>query len=438
MPPIDAALERSISGQTDLQQDRVKFAVGFHQIHPEVSLNYQMNRFSTGSADMISEMRTVTPRIRDYIDYVRELLALSERALQKGEKLNGAYYLRSAEFYMFPDDPRKQHARGDFIRLMREHFEVGEEAHHEVPYGSATLSTYRFTHPAARGTIVLLGGFDSYIEELFAIQLYLHDAGFDVITFEGPGQGAALEEQHLPMTPDWDKPVRAVLDYFQLEDVTLIGYSLGGCLAIRAAARERRVRRVVADDIFTDLVDVSLRQVSPIARATLSGLLTIGAVRLVNDFVERAMRRSLVVEWGVRQGMHVTGTSTPYDFFREAKRYRTEDISPLVEQDVLLLAGAEDHYVPLHQFHDQIRWLTSARSLTARLFTRQEQAQNHVHVGNVGLSLRVIADWITERQRRCGGSAAHSPQGEDTAGPWHARSQPALGQLTVSHSSMGL
>jgi hypothetical protein len=119
------------------------------------------------------------------------------------------------------------------------------------------------------------------------------------------------------------------------------------------------------------------------------------------------MRRSLVITWGVRQGMHVTGTSTPYQYFREAKRYRTEDISPLVEQDVLLLGGAEDHYVPLHQFHDQLRWLTGARSLTARLFTRQEQAQNHVHVGNVGLSLRVIADWITERQRRDGGNAAH-------------------------------
>jgi alpha-beta hydrolase superfamily lysophospholipase len=64
---------------------------------------------------------------------------------------------------------------------------------------------------------VLFGGFDSYIEELCAIQLYLHDFGFDVIAFEGPGQGAALEEQHLPMTPDWDKPVRAVLDYFQLD-----------------------------------------------------------------------------------------------------------------------------------------------------------------------------------------------------------------------------
>jgi pimeloyl-ACP methyl ester carboxylesterase len=255
-------------------------------------------------------MRAVATRIRTYTDYVREFLALSERALQTGEHLKGAYYLRSAEFYMLPDDPRKRSARREFIRLMRQCYEVGDEAHHLVPYDAAKLSAYRFTGPVPQGTIVLFGGFDSYIEELFAMQIYLRDCGFDVIAFEGPGQGVVLEDQHRPMTPDWHRPLGAVLDYFQLEDVTLIGYSLGGCLAIRAAAREPRVRRVVADDIFTNLVDVSLRQVPPVARATLSGLLMMGAARLVNDFVERAMKRSLVVEWGMRQGMHVTGTST--------------------------------------------------------------------------------------------------------------------------------
>ena len=166
------------------------------------------------------------------------------------------------------------------------------------------------------------------------------------------------------------------------------------------------MRRVVADDILTDLFDVSLRQVSPFVRFTLSGLLKIDAAPLVNALLARAMKGSLVIEWGLHQGMHVTGTTTPYEFLKRIQLYRTGDISPLVEQDVLLLAGAEDHYVPLRQFHDQIRSLTAVRSLTARLFTRDEQAQNHVHVGNIGLSLGVIVDWIAERQSWPGGGAA--------------------------------
>ena len=46
--------------------------------------------------------------------------------------------------------------------------------------------------------------------------LVFRDAGYDTILFEGPGQGAALELAHLPMSPEWEKPVKAVLDFFRL------------------------------------------------------------------------------------------------------------------------------------------------------------------------------------------------------------------------------
>ena len=34
--------------------------------------------------------------------------------------------------------------------------------------------------------------------------------------------------------------------------MSLMGCSLGGCLALRAAAGEPRIRRVICDDILTD------------------------------------------------------------------------------------------------------------------------------------------------------------------------------------------
>lgn len=370
------------------------FHVGYYQFHPDVSLNYQMNRFSTGEEDMISEMRAVAPRIHDYTDYTREFLALSQQALARGETLKGAYYLRSAEFFMFSTDPMKQPARRQFLRLMRDHFGVSASEHYDIAYQGGALSAYRFTPADPKGTVVLFGGFDSYIEELFATQYFLRDAGLDVVSFEGPGQGASLEDAHIPMTNEWEKPVKAVLDYFHLDDVTLMGYSLGGCLAIRAAAYEPRVQRVVTDDILTDFFEGTMGQVGAAQRAELSAQLEKGAAGVVNTIVEGVMKQSLAVDWGVQQGMQVTGTKTPFDFLRQTQLYRTGEVSPLVEQDVLLMAGAEDHYVPLHQFYDQIRSLTQTRSLTARLFTRREQAQNHVQIGNVGLSLRVITAWI--------------------------------------------
>jgi pimeloyl-ACP methyl ester carboxylesterase len=390
-----------LSTNSSDQERRVEgFPVGYYHLHPDVSLNYQMNRFSTGEADMIDEMRAVAPRIHDYTDYTREFLALSEQALSRGEILKGAYYLRSAEFYMFGTDSRKQPARRQFLHLMREHFGVKASEQYSIPYQGSALSAYRFTPLRPRGTLLFFGGFDSYIEELFAAQRFLRDAGFDVISFEGPGQGASLEEAHLPLTHEWEKPVKAVLDYFHLDDVTLMGYSLGGCLAIRAAAYEPRVKRVITDDILTDFFEVTMGQLSAAVRTELSLLLKAGASGVVNTLLERAMKQSLVARWGIQQGMHVTGARTPYEFFKQTQFYRTDDVSPLIEQDVLLMAGTEDHYVPLHQFYDQIRSLSQVRSLTARLFSRQEQAQNHVQVGNIGLSLRVITDWIESVQSK--------------------------------------
>jgi hypothetical protein len=74
--------------------------------------------------------------------------------------------------------------------------------------------------------------------------------------------------------------------------------------------------------------------------------------------------------------------------------FTTKDISKLITQDVLLLAGSEDHYVPTSQFFAQMKALINARSVTGRIFTRMDNAQNHCQVGNVRLALDVIIDWI--------------------------------------------
>ena len=68
-------------------------------------------------------------------------------------------------------------------------------------------------------------------------------------------------------------------------------------------------------------------------------------------------------------------------------------MSSNVRQDVLLLAGSQDHYVPLPQLWDQMHLLSNARSVTARVFSREEQAQAHCQVGNMPLAIDTICDW---------------------------------------------
>ena len=382
----------------------VTFPVGYHSLHPDASMNFQMNRWYgwVSEPGMLEEMRIAAPRIATYADWKREFLALAERASQQGHVLRAAFYWRSAEFFMQADDSDRKDARAKFLGAVRSVYglELGER--HAVPYADGRLRgllpAYRITPPRVKGTIVFFGGFDSYIEELTAAFLYLRDAGYDVIAFEGPGQGGALNDAGLPMTAEWHKPVSAVLDYFRVDRVALVGLSLGGCLVLRAAALEPRVERVVAYDVFTNLFDINLRQTSALLRGLLKVLLKLGAARIVNWMLARVARTSPVVQWGVQEGMHVTGTTSAFEFLQRTKQFQTEDVSASIKQDVLLMAGSEDHYVPIEQWHRQIRMLKNARSITARLFTRNENAGNHCQVGNYSLALRTIVNWLDEMQ----------------------------------------
>ena len=378
------------------------FPVGYHSLHPDVSMNFQMNRLygSVGESEMLAEMRTVAPRISTYADWKREFVALAESASKSGHLLRSGFYWRSAEFFMMIDDPDRKTAREKFLAAIRSVYgaELGER--YSVPYTdgkiSGFLTAYRFRRSRVKGTIVLFGGFDSYTEELTAVLVYLRDAGYDVIAFEGPGQGGALEESGLAMTAEWHKPVSAVLDHFNLERVALMGMSLGGCLVMRAAAFEPRVERVIAYDVLTSFQEVNLGQTRPGIRGVLKTLLRLRARTIVNWLVGRVAKTNPVVEWGIQQGMHVTGTNSAFEYLQSVAQFETTDVSASISQDVLLLAGSEDHYVPVEQWHDQIRMLSNARSITARLFTRSEHAQNHCQVGNFGLALRTIVNWLDE------------------------------------------
>ena len=70
--------------------------------------------------------------------------------------------------------------------------------------------------------------------------------------------------------------------------------------------------------------------------------------------------------------------------------------SDLIKQDVLILTGKEDHMVPFKMHKLQVEALTNAKSVTARVFTKEENAQYHCQVGNIGLALETMLKWIEE------------------------------------------
>ena len=175
------------------------FPVGYHRLHPDLSLNFQMNRWFgwVGEPDMLEEMRIVAPLIATYDDWTREFVALAERASRQGHALRAGFYWRSAECFMRPEDPERKGAREKFMGAVRSAYGRDLGQRHAVPYADGQirgfLPAYRLTLRRPKSTIVFFGGFDSSIEELTPAFVYLRDAGYDVIAFEGPGQGGALQ-----------------------------------------------------------------------------------------------------------------------------------------------------------------------------------------------------------------------------------------------------
>jgi pimeloyl-ACP methyl ester carboxylesterase len=367
--------------------------IGFHNFHPDVSINFQCNRWvqwiGPSALDEVAELASCANTYPELID---GFLGLADQARAADRALAAAYYDRAAEFFMTGTDPRGPAARARFLQAMRTIYDVAPDL---IPFRSGAMPAYDLRPDRQTGVpIVMFGGFDSYIEEFLPVIASMVDAGRRVVVFEGPGQGGALEDFGLTMIPEWEQPVAAVLDHYSLEDVAAVGISLGGGLVIRAAAFEPRITHAVAFDILDDEFEVAARQLRRGAGVVLGAMLAARARRLINSVAYQVASWKPVTQWALQQGMHITGAPTPYDFFRSTTTMNTRNISQQVHADVLLMAGADDHYVPLKQLGRQAGNLANARSVTTRTFTGAEQASNHCQLGNIGAAARVMIAWL--------------------------------------------
>jgi pimeloyl-ACP methyl ester carboxylesterase len=319
-----------------------------------------------------------------------ELIALAEQMEAENRKLAAAFVYRSIEFFTHPNDPDKAIFYDQFHDCFYDAIQDEEIERISIPYQGGSLPALRFSPENCKGTIIIHGGLDSFMEEFFSVACYIVNAGYAVILFEGPGQGAAQRISNLHMTHEWEKPTSAVLDYFKPTDVTLIGISLGGFLALRAAAFDGRIARVVAFDVSTyDLHGSGLQ-----------GALYqffVSQPALYNWVANTAMRLSVQADQLISQWMYITGVDTPAEWNELLQHFSVSDVALQIHQDVLLLAGAEDHMVPLKEYYKNMDGLINAHSVTGRIFTAEEHAQNHCQVGNLKLALDVILHWTEEK-----------------------------------------
>lgn len=378
----------------------VRFHRGTYALNQDPNYNFQLNRVIQWDGGRLEDIQPIADRIKTGGDWKRELIALGDTALAEDRIGNAIAYYRMSEFFMYDGDPDKlayyQKAKGLFYQHYAEYFTSGLVERLEAAYDGVRLPILH-TRPEGekRDVILLHGGNDSYFEEFFFPMLYLAGHGFEVYLFEGPGQGGVVREQGKKFTYQWEKPVKAVLDAIGERDVTIMGASLGGMLAPRAAAFDDRIKRVVGWSIFPNFLDVALEGVIP---PPLWGLLRF-MIRHdfrgpINAIIKKKMAADPTVDWAIRHGMYAYDAADPFGYIKKLDDFKMTDIGPRLTQDMLVLGASRDHFISKRLYQKELDALPNVRSLTYRLFTEKEDAGGHCNVGNPQLVLDTVMDWI--------------------------------------------
>ncbi|EGT5419324.1 alpha/beta fold hydrolase [Clostridioides difficile] len=387
-------------GVMTLKTNKISFNKGLYYLNTNANFNFQLNRIIMWDGGRLEDIQKVSSKIVDSESWKTELMYLAQEAEQDGHTENAIAYYRMSEFFMYDGDPDKisvyKKATTLFYNYYSEYFSNGTVQIFHVPYENITLPVmYAKAQGEVKDVILLHGGNDSYFEEFFFPMLYLASQGFDIYLFEGPGQGGVMRLQGKHFTYQWERPVKTILDYFHLENITIVGASLGGFLAPRAAAFEKRIERVVAWSVFPNFLDIIVGSQPIKMQNLLRLLLKLKTKWLVNFIIKQKMKSgdSMVV-WGLKHGMYAYEASTPYEYFQKIKYYQIDSIAKNINQDILILGATQDHFIDYRTVGKEIDLLNNVRSLTFRLMTEAEQASNHCNCGNSKLVLDTISNWI--------------------------------------------
>ncbi len=328
-----------------------------------------------------------------------------------------ATYYRTAEFFLHgdPTDPRIvstwRKSRNAYVTAAR----LDKRIHFEsvwIPYDKTTLPGYFYgpksgsTHRSAkRPLLIVQTGFDGCQEELRPYAIAAVERGYNVLTFEGPGQGEVIRVQHLPFRPDWEHVVRQVVNYaVSRRDVdrhrmALWGISLGGYLAPRAAAFDHRLSACVADAGIYSVGELLLeglkegQEVPPTMTTTELHDWLLGNPAEFNDAIYAMMQTSTSVRWQNQQGMFVFRQPTPALMWAHYMQFSLVGLAQKIKCPTLVTWGETDSNDPdggqAHQLYDS---LTCRKRIIG--FSSEYEAGDHCQFGAFALSFGKKFDWL--------------------------------------------
>jgi pimeloyl-ACP methyl ester carboxylesterase len=344
------------------------------------------------------------------------MAAEAEDALAKGHRLGASeLFLRASTFYSGsyhpiygdPIDPRllaafrKQVAAFDKGLALQDTPVLPKR----IPFGDVSMPGYLIPavgyEQKVRPLLILTNGYDGTITDMyFASAVAASRRGYHVLMFDGPGQGEMLYEQRIPMRADWEAVVRAVVDFAVTQSIAdsariaLMGWSLGGHLAPRAASGEPRIAALIADpglwSIAGGFRDYAVKLgATPQSAANLAEL-----DQTILKRMEQIIMNDRRLRWSVVQrGYWVHGVQNLRDYLRSTELFTMDGRAHQIACPTLLTIAETDALsASAPKLFDALRC-----PKTLLRFTAAEGAGGHVEMMNRSLLNRRVLDWLDDR-----------------------------------------
>ena len=325
---------------------------------------------------------------RAFLSMADRVFAIAEAAAQQSHPqtasesyLRAFTYYRVAELMRGHDDPQKIPLYHRAIATFKRGISLSAHPYEPVAveYDGHRLEGYFFKpQPASAGRlarvgrvpcVIFISGADALPEQNFfrGVQ-WLTARGLACLIFNGPGQGGTIRLLRVPTIPDYERPVAAAIDYLAARSdvdrdrVGLLGVSMAGYYAMRAAAFEPRLKAVVAWGAMYSVYDDLWRFYPP-------------------------LRPQLV--W-------ITGARNEAETEARLRAFTLEGVLARVRCPVLITHGVNDEMVPVASAHRTYAEIAS-KDKTLRLYTPEEGGDTHINIDNWSQVVPVMADWLVER-----------------------------------------
>ena len=301
--------------------------------------------------------------------------------------LRASTYYRAAGFYLHgnPDDSRIKtlwkSSHDTFLKsLAHSGYSVTPV---QIPYETTSLPGYLYKvdqKRKPRPLLILQTGFDGTQEELYGRAVEGIKRGYNVLTFEGPGQGEVIQIQGLPMRADWEFVIRKVLDFAvalkttKPDEIALYGIDLGGYLAARGAAYDHRIKALIVNPGIYDAME--------------------GFTKRFNDQVHAVMAKRTNARWFFEQAMYIFKVKSPSEAMTKYSEFKMKDSIEMINAPTLVCESENEMegFVGQAQiFFDHLK-----TKKTFLKFKMAEGGDAHVQEGSFFTSNQKVFDWLDE------------------------------------------